>query len=136
VVRRNCIKYEYWKCAYLWTENWSVAMKSPGPRAFRPVMMTWVAVVVALFFAAINHCDAIGGRSPSSSLGSSNVCGRSSNGRGWSSAESIARQPGRVHGVAGERAWRLGTSIRRVTTTTTAAYNHKSACRCMHIYMA
>jgi hypothetical protein len=111
------------------------------PLAFRPVMITVVAIVVALFFAAIDHCDAAGGQSPSSSLGSSNVrgrssdgCGRSSKGRGWSSAKSIARETGRVHGVAGERAWRLGTLIRRATTMTAAAYNHKSACRCMHIY--
>jgi hypothetical protein len=93
-------------------------MKLPGPQAFQPVMMTVVAVVVAPFFAAIGHCDAAGGRSPSSSLGSSNRhgrssdgCGRSSNGRGQSSdgcgrssAESIARELGRVHGVVGERA--------------------------------
>jgi hypothetical protein len=58
VVGRNCIKYEYWKCTYLWTENWSVAMKLLGHRAFRLVMMMVIAVVVAPFFVAI---DAISG---------------------------------------------------------------------------
>jgi hypothetical protein len=67
VVGRNCIKYEYWKCTYLWTKNWSVAMKLPDPRAFWPVKMMVVVVVVAPFFAAI---DATSGRSkPSSSPG-------------------------------------------------------------------
>jgi hypothetical protein len=53
VVGRNCIKYEYYKYTYLWTENWSVAMKLTGSQAFRSVMMMVVAVVVALFFATI-----------------------------------------------------------------------------------
>jgi hypothetical protein len=45
-------------------------MKLSGPRAFRPVMMMVVAVVVASFFAA---SDATSGRSkPSGSLGCSN----------------------------------------------------------------
>jgi len=38
---------------YLWIDIWLVAMKLSGPRAFRPVAMTVVAIVVAPFFAAI-----------------------------------------------------------------------------------
>ena len=32
---------------------WSALMKSPGPRAFRPVVMAAVTVIIASFFAAI-----------------------------------------------------------------------------------
>jgi hypothetical protein len=49
----NYIKYKYSKCTYLWIEIWSAVMKSSSPRAFRPVVMTVVAVIVAPFFAAI-----------------------------------------------------------------------------------
>jgi hypothetical protein len=80
-------------------------MKLPGPRAFQPVMMMVVMVVVAPFFMVIN---ATSGRSkPSGSPGCSNsllesldVLVGSSDGRGWSSdghgqsSKSIARELG------------------------------------------
>jgi hypothetical protein len=73
-------------------------MKLPGPRAFQPVMMMLVAVVVAPFFAAI---DATSDRSKlSGSPGCSNsllesldVLVGSSDGSGQSS-KSIARELG------------------------------------------
>ena len=58
----NYIEYKYYKCTYLWIEIWSAVMKLSGPRAFRPVVMTVVAVVVAPFFATIIIATWSGGR--------------------------------------------------------------------------
>jgi hypothetical protein len=83
-----------------------MAIKLPGPQAFRPVMMMVVAVVVASFFAAI---DATSGRSkPSSSLGSSNGCGRCS-----AELESYGR--GRCLDGRGRSSDRCGRSSVRLT---------------------
>jgi hypothetical protein len=49
----NYIKYKYLKCTYLWIKIRLAVIKSSGPRAFRPIVMTVVAVIVAPFFAAI-----------------------------------------------------------------------------------
>jgi hypothetical protein len=65
----NYIEYKYQKCTYLWIEIRLAVMKSSGPRAFRPVVMTVVAVVVAPFFAAIIIATWSGGRSSAEPLG-------------------------------------------------------------------
>jgi hypothetical protein len=63
----NYIKYKYQKCTYLWIEIRSAVMKSSSPRAFRHVVMTVVAVIVAPFFAAIIIATWSGGRGDRSS---------------------------------------------------------------------
>jgi hypothetical protein len=79
-------------------------MKLPNPRAFRPIMMMVVTVVVAPFFAAI---DATSGRSkPSTPLGSLN-------GRGRCSAELESYGRGRCSDGRGRSSDRCGRSSAR-----------------------
>jgi len=58
----NFIKCSYMKGCLSFSHNvgsaadagvWSASTKLPGPRAFRPVVVAAVAVVIAPFFAAI-----------------------------------------------------------------------------------
>jgi hypothetical protein len=83
-------------------------MKLPSPRAFRLVRMMLVAVVVAPFFTVIIITTGlVVGVRAARLIARTNMVGapwsRSSDGCGRSSAESIARELGRVHGVVDER---------------------------------